>query len=66
MIYYWEVWKRPLKHVAYDTYYAVLSKNNYYSPNSSDNHELIKEGFRSYEAALDFINVLTKLKGEAR
>lgn len=63
----YDVWKtvpRPSTSKL-DRYYAVLHKDTpYTTPGfcySSD--ERIQTGFKSYEAGLDFIQVLLKLKG---
>lgn len=58
----YEVWKRASKHPIYNTYYVVLNKGNT-GVIVGDREELIQKGFKSYEAGLDFIQVLQKLKG---
>lgn len=59
-----EVWKTVHSSKYLDDYYVVLNKGNRgVIVGDTDENELIQSGFKSYEAALDFIQVLQKLKG---
>ena len=46
-----------------DSYYVVVYKQGRSRVVHNSNDELIQTGFKSYEAGLDFIQVLQKLKG---
>ena len=66
----YEVWKSKFKYTNRDRYYVVVHKTTPYSTRRGFQNmsiklgdEFIQAGFKSYEAALDFIQVLQKLKG---
>lgn len=58
----YEVWKTVPYNSKLDIYYVVLNKGNT-GVIVKDTDEFIQAGFKSYEAGLDFIQVLQKLKG---
>ncbi len=56
----YDVWKTVPYNSKLDIYYAV---RHVATPYIKPGDELIQTGFKSYEAGLDFIQVLQKLKG---
>ena len=64
----YEVWKTVPYNNKLDSYYAVVYDDKRMTAGKLiiGKDELIQTGFKTYEAGLDFINILTKLKGETR